>query len=84
MDEILGKVSKKNLFIADRISGHLSIADTTFGNQWQFCIEIDICIVDIHYQQKFIWKLQCFCTNKNIIKMYLLDIKGQTDIWFNF
>ena len=79
-DEIMVKVSQKNLFIADRNSGHLSIADTTFGNQWQFCIEMDLCIADSHYQSKFITKLLYLCTNKNIIKAHLLNIKGQTDV----
>ena len=73
-------VSQKNLFIADRNSRHLSIADTTFRNQWQFCIEIYPCIADSHYQSKFIRKLQCFCINKNIIKAYLFNIKSQTDV----
>ena len=78
------KVSQKILFIADRHSGHLSIADTTFGNQWQFCIKIDLCIADSRYQSKILTKLQCICTNKNIIQTYLLNIKGQTDVRFNF
>ena len=73
------KVSKKNLFIADRSSGHLSIADTTLGHQWQFYIEIYLCIAHSHYSS-----MQCFCANENIKKTYLLDIKGQTDVWLNF
>ena len=80
MDEVMVRVSQKNLFIADRNSGHLSIADTTFGNQWQFWIVIDLFIADSHYQSKFITNWQCLCTNKNIIKTHLLNIKGQTDV----
>ena len=75
-----GHVLLKNLFIADRNSGHLFIADKTFGNQWQFCIEIDLSIADSQYQSKFIRKLQCFCTNKNIIKAYLLNFKRHSDV----
>ena len=53
-------------------------------NQWQFCIEINLCIADKHYSSRFISKLEYFSDNKNIKKTYLLDIQGQTDLWLNY
>ena len=58
-------------------SGHLSLADTTLRKQLQIGIEIYLFIVDSHYSLKFVEKFQYFCTNNNIMKTYLLDIKGQ-------